>query len=142
MAVAGAPVPVLDHANRAANMALDMMDAIDDFNTQSPHTLHIRIGIDSGAAVAGVIGKRKFQYDVWGDAVNTASRMESTGQPNRVQVSDATRQRLSASFVVEDRGNLEVKGRGVMHTWFLNGRGSASEWSPGQTVRPETAPAG
>lgn len=141
MAVAGAPVPVLDHANRAANMALDMLEAIDDFNSHSPHTMHIRIGIDSGAAVAGVIGKRKFQYDVWGDAVNTASRMESTGRPDRVQVSDATRQRLSASFVVEDRGDLEVKGRGVMHTWFLNGRGSAPKWLPEQTVRPETAPA-
>jgi len=125
MAVAGIPVPAVDHANRAANMALDMLEAVDDFNGQSPYRMQMRVGIDSGAAVAGVIGKRKFQYDVWGDAVNTASRMESTGQPDRVQISDATRHRLSPTLLVEDRGNVEVKGKGVMHTWFLSPRACA-----------------
>ena len=77
MAVAGLPVATPDHAMRAAHMALDMLEAIDRFNARSGHTLAVRIGINSGAGVAGVIGKRKFIYDLWGDAVNIASRMES-----------------------------------------------------------------
>jgi class 3 adenylate cyclase len=82
----------------------------------------VRIGIDTGAAVAGVIGKRKFLYDLWGDVVNTASRMESHGIAGRIHITDTTRQRLSAPFGFEKRGPIEVKGKGEMHTWFLNSR--------------------
>ena len=122
MVAAGLPVPVADHAVRAAHMALDMIATMNRFNEQSPYKLHVRIGIDTGAAVAGVIGKRKFLYDLWGDVVNTASRMESHGLAGRIHVTDATRQRLDAPFVLEARGPIEVKGKGEMHTWFLNSR--------------------
>jgi len=122
MAVAGVPLPLEDHAARAAHMALDMMDALASFNQRHGYTLQIRIGINSGAVVAGVIGKRKFIYDLWGDTVNTASRMESHGVPGRIQVSDTTRQQLSGVFVLEERGIIEVKGKGEMRTWFLDGR--------------------
>ena len=122
MAAAGLPVPVADHAIRAAHMALDMIEAVDRFNEESNYTLKVRIGIDSGAVVAGVIGKRKFLYDLWGDVVNTASRMESHGMSGRIQVTEATRQQLCESFMLEKRAAIEVKGKGEMETWFLNSR--------------------
>ncbi|MDO8810999.1 MAG: adenylate/guanylate cyclase domain-containing protein [Gallionella sp.] len=122
MAVAGVPVPVDDHVARAAHMALDMMDALADFNKRNGYTLQMRIGINSGAVVAGVIGRHKFIYDLWGDTVNTASRMESQGMDGRVQITDATRQRLGEEFLSEERGVINVKGIGEMHTWFLTGR--------------------
>jgi len=122
MAAAGLPIPVADHAARAAHMALDMIEVMDRFNEQSRHQLKIRIGIGTGAAVAGVIGKRKFLYDLWGDVVNTASRMESHGVSGRIQVTDSTRQRLGEPFLLEKRGTIEVKGKGEMDTWFLNSR--------------------
>ena len=122
MAVAGLPVATPDHAVRAAHMALDMLEAIDRFNARSGHTLAVRIGINSGAGVAGVIGKRKFIYDLWGDAVNIASRMESHGVAGRVQVTQATRHRLSEVFRLEERGTIDLKGTGPMNTWFLTGR--------------------
>ncbi len=122
MAVAGIPVSVEDHVARTAHMALDMMDALDAFNKRNGYTLQMRIGINSGAVVAGVIGRRKFIYDLWGDTVNTASRMESHGVAGRIQVTDATRQRLGELFLFEERGVIDVKGKGEMHTWFLNGR--------------------
>lgn len=120
MAAAGLPTVVPDHADRAAYMALDMLDAIQDFNANTEHPLNIRIGISTGAAVAGVIGKSKFLYDLWGDVVNTASRMESHGLAGRIQMSDATRQALTQPFALEQRGVIEVKGKGEMSTWFLN----------------------
>jgi class 3 adenylate cyclase len=122
MVAAGLPVAVPDHTNRAAQMALDMNEAMDLFNQESHYQLKVRIGIDSGEVVAGVIGKRKFLYDVWGDVVNTASRMESHGVPGRIQVTDATRERLGESFNFEQRGMINIKGKGDMHTWFLNSR--------------------
>ena len=122
MVAAGLPDPVEDHANRVADMALDMMESIERFNTQTGYELKVRIGIDTGAVVAGVIGKRKFLYDLWGDVVNTASRMESHGMAGRIQVTDATRQRLSEPFMLEERGAIDAKGKGEMHTWFLNSR--------------------
>ncbi len=121
MAVAGIPVPAADHVARAAHTALDMMDALDAFNRRNSCTLQMRIGLNSGAVVAGVIGRRKFIYDLWGDTVNTASRMESHGVAGRIQLTDATRQRLSATFTLEERGVVAIKGKGEMHTWFLNG---------------------
>lgn len=132
MAAAGLPVPVKDHAERAANMALDMMDVMERFCAQNPFELRIRIGISTGAAVAGVIGKRKFLYDLWGDVVNTASRMESHGVSGRIQVTESTRQRLGEPFVFEERGAIEVKGKGEMHTWFLTGRARSTDLVGGQ----------
>lgn len=121
-AAAGLPVPVADHAVRAAHMALDMIEVMDRFNEQNPYNLQVRIGISTGAAVAGVIGKRKFLYDLWGDVVNTASRMESHGVSGRIQVADSTRRRLGEPFMLEKHGAIDVKGVGEMHTWFLNSR--------------------
>jgi len=122
MAAAGLPEPVADHAVRAAQMALDMVDALSHFNQRSGYNLQMRIGINSGPVVAGVIGKRKFIYDLWGAAVNTASRMESHGVAGRVQVTDATRRQLDELFLFEERGIIEAKGVGTLHTWFLTGR--------------------
>lgn len=124
MAVAGLPRPVANHAACAAHMALDMLEVMSQFNEQSPYTLNVRIGLSTGAAVAGVIGRRKFVYDVWGDVVNTASRMESHGVCGRIQMTDATRQQLGEPFALERRGTIEVKGKGQIDTWFLNGRKS------------------
>ena len=122
MAAAGVPVPATDHAPRAAHLALDMVDALDRFNERSGHSLQVRIGIASGAVVAGVIGKRLYLYDVWGDAVTIASRMESHGVAGRVQVSDSTRRLLGDPFLLEERGVLEVEGKGKIKTWFVSGR--------------------
>ena len=122
MAAAGLPVPVDDHAARAAHMALDMLDALAHFNERSGYTLQIRIGIHSGPVVAGVIGKRKFIYDMWGAAVNIASRMESHGVAGRVQISEATHSRLGEPFLFEERGPIDVKNMGEIRTWFLTGR--------------------
>lgn len=128
MAVAGIPLPVDSHAERAALMALDMMDDLAAFNERNGCALKMRIGINSGAAVAGVIGRRKFSYDLWGDAVNIASRMESHGVAGRVQITDATRRLLGGQFLVEERGDIDVKGIGDMHTWFLTDwNGTAAE---------------
>jgi len=124
MAAAGLPVPAADHAVRTAHTALDMMDALARFNARNGYSLQLRIGINSGAVVAGVIGARKFIYDLWGDAVNTASRMESHGVAGRVQVTQATRCRLGDPFLFEERGIIEAKGIGELHTWFLSGRRS------------------
>ena len=121
MVAAGVPIPAADHATRAAHMALDMMAAMADFNETSPHKLSVRIGIDTGSVAAGVIGKRKFVYDLWGDVVNTASLMESHGVPGRIQITNATRERLGEQFLFEQRDSIDVKGKGEMNTWFLNG---------------------
>jgi adenylate cyclase len=122
MAVAGLPVPTADHAVRAAHMALDMLEAMDRFNARSGYTLQLRIGINTGSAVAGVVGQRKFIYDLWGDAVNTARRMESHGVAGRVLVTESTRRRLGEPFLLEERGAIDIKGKGQMKTWFLAGR--------------------
>jgi adenylate cyclase len=126
MAAAGLPVPVDDHAARAAHMALDMLDALARFNERRGYSFQMRIGINSGAVVAGVIGKRKFIYDLWGATVNTASRMESHGVAGRVQITEATRSRLGEPFQFEERGAINVKGMGELRTWFLSGRSSGA----------------
>ncbi|WP_431823763.1 adenylate/guanylate cyclase domain-containing protein [Burkholderia sp. F1] len=126
MAAAGLPVPVADHAPRAAHMALDMIDALARFNALRRCNLQLRIGINSGEVVAGVIGKRKFIYDLWGMAVNLASRMESQGVAGRVQLTEATRVRLGDPFVCEARGTIAAKGMGELRTWFLVGRTGAA----------------
>ena len=122
MAAAGIPVPCAAHAERVADMALEMQELMrTTYATRYP-ALQLRIGIHCGPAVAGVIGKRKFTYDLWGDSVNIASRMESHGLPGRVHVSAAVKQRLAGQFAFESRGRIEVKGKGAMETYFLLGR--------------------
>ncbi|WP_455286562.1 adenylate/guanylate cyclase domain-containing protein [Cupriavidus necator] len=124
MAAAGLPVPAADHAVRAAHMALDMLESLARFNARSGYGLQLRVGIHSGAVIAGVIGRRKFIYDLWGETVNIASRMESHGIAGCVQVTEVTRQMLGKPFVLEARGAIEVKGMGELHTWLVAGRGT------------------
>lgn len=122
MAASGLPVPRPDHAEAAASMALDMLRVITELRTQIGEPVGVRIGMHSGPVVAGVIGTTKFIYDVWGDTVNVASRMEACGVPGRIQVTDQTRVRLARSYMLEERGLIEVKGKGRIRTWFLTGR--------------------
>lgn len=119
MVVAGVPEKTDDHAVRMARMGLDMLATLADYAATNSVELTIRIGIHSGPVVAGVIGRNKFIYDLWGDTVNTASRMESHGQPSRVHVSEATVAALAGRFEIEARGEIEVKGKGLMATYFL-----------------------
>ena len=121
MVAAGVPRPRRDHAQALAAMALDMQDYLKN-GAHENGQVQFRIGINSGAAVAGVIGQKKFHYDLWGDAVNRASRMESYGEPGRVQVSDATYQLIKGDFHCVERGIVEIKGIGAMSTWWLEGR--------------------
>jgi len=126
MAACGIPTSSTDCAMQSAHLALDMVIALDRFNERTDHTLQVRIGIATGAVVAAVIGKRMYVYDVWGDAVNTASLMESHGVAGRVQLSESTRRLLDAPFVLEKRGVLETDGTGGVMSWFVTGRTHAS----------------
>ena len=122
MVAGGLPVPRDDHAEATADMALAMRRELELFNQESGRDLQIRVGIHSGAAVAGVIGVKKFVYDVWGDTVNTASRMESHGIPGQIQVSEQTYRLLKDKYRFENRGPLQVKGKGEMQTFLLQGK--------------------
>ncbi|HIK13528.1 MAG TPA: CHASE domain-containing protein [Oscillatoriaceae cyanobacterium M33_DOE_052] len=122
MAVGGLPKPRPDHADAVAEMALEMQSEIARFNADNHTNLSIRIGINTGPVVAGVIGKKKFIYDLWGDAVNTASRMESHGLPDAIHVTDSTYQLLQEKFILEARGIIQIKGKGEMATYLLKGR--------------------
>ena len=121
MVVGGLPIPRTDHAEAIADFALEMQKIIGKFYQATGEQLEIRIGINTGPAVAGVIGLRKFVYDLWGDAVNTASRMESSGLPGKIQVSADTYEKLKGKYYLEKRGLIEVKGKGQMETfWLIN----------------------
>ncbi|MEB3215714.1 MAG: adenylate/guanylate cyclase domain-containing protein [Nostocales cyanobacterium 94392] len=122
MVVGGLPNPRKDHAAAIANMAIDMLDAIAQFNLDAGEEFQIRIGINSGAVVAGVIGIKKFTYDLWGDTVNIASRMESHGIPGRIHVTEATYKLLQNHFLFEERGLTSIKGKGEMQTYWLKGK--------------------
>ena len=116
MAVAGAPTPRADHAEAAARVALEICKISSNLGDMT-----FRVGLASGPAVAGVIGKSRFSYDLWGDTVNLASRMESHGVPGKVQVDEHTSHLLEGHFQLEDRGLIDVKGKGSVHTYFLVG---------------------
>jgi diguanylate cyclase (GGDEF)-like protein len=119
MVVGGVPEFRADHAQAVARLALDMQREVGNFQTPQGRPLRLRIGINSGPVVAGVLGTTRFLYDLWGDSVNVASRMESQGLPDFIQVTDATRMLLRDSFRLEKRGLIHVKGRGEMTSWFL-----------------------
>ena len=122
MVAAGVPSPRPDHARALALMALDMQAAMRSVDEIGHLGLELRVGINSGPVVAGVIGRKRFLYDLWGDAVNTASRMESHGTSGRIQITRATKELLEDEFVCEPRGTIPVKGKGEMEAWYLVGR--------------------
>ena len=120
MAVGGVPLPREDHADCALRMAIAMLDSVGRHQDARGHALTLRVGIASGPVVAGVIGRRKFIYDLWGDTVNTASRMESSGVPGRIQVTPETRRLLTSAYPFELREGVSIKGKGTMSTYLLD----------------------
>mmetsp|Transcript_31259 Transcript_31259/g.77436 ORF Transcript_31259/g.77436 Transcript_31259/m.77436 type:complete len:320 (+) Transcript_31259:906-1865(+) len=119
MAAGGVPLPSDHHARDCCRMALQMIVAMKQFRNDLHEQIQIRIGVHSGNCVAGVIVTKKFTYDVWGDAINTASRMESHGEPSRVHISESTYKLIQQDFECEDRGTIYVKGKGEMRTYFV-----------------------
>ncbi len=124
MAVGGIPHHREDHAEAVADFALNLVTHFNEIMEKEDRPLQLRIGIDTGPVIAGVIGQNKFSYDLWGDTVNTASRMESLGEPGRIQVSERTYERLKDDYECEERGDIKVKGKGKMNTWWLLARKS------------------
>ena len=122
MIASGVPVAREDHAEAIAELALEMISVINRLNSDLGIPLDIRIGVNSGPVIAGVIGKKKFAYDLWGDSVNTAARMESHGIPGEIQITESTYNMLKGNYVCEERGIIEVKGKGPMKTYLLKGK--------------------
>jgi class 3 adenylate cyclase len=119
MVAGGVPARRKDHAEAVCDMALRMRDCLASLAVRLGEPIEVRIGVHTGPVVAGVIGKKKFIYDVWGDTVNTASRMESHGVPGSIQVSAATYEETKSAFDYESRGTITVKGKGEMSTYLL-----------------------
>jgi adenylate cyclase len=122
MVAAGVPEPRSDHASVMSDFALDLRKSIEQHRYDDGQPLQVRIGISSGPLVAGVIGKRKFAYDLWGDTVNTAARMESHGIPGEIQISQTTRDLLGSDYIIEPRGQIAIKGKGEIQTFLLQRR--------------------
>ena len=122
MVVAGIPEPVADHAHRIGEFALAVREDFSRFVAARGLDIKIRVGVHSGTAIAGVVGTKRFAYDLWGDVVNVASRIESTGVAGKIHVSEAFMVRLADTFVFELHGDIDVKGKGIMRTYFLEGR--------------------
>jgi adenylate cyclase len=129
LVAAGLPEPRADHAEAIADFALELRHRAPEIALPGGGELEIRIGLHSGPLIAGVIGKSRFLYDMWGDTVNVASRMESLGEPGLIQVSDEARDRLKDKYVLSRRGTIPVKGRGDMQTWWLEGKKPPDESS-------------
>ena len=123
MVIGGVPLVTGDHVERVADLALDVAAALVDLQSDLQRPIACRIGMSCGPVVAGVIGAKRTIYDVWGDTVNMASRMESLGVPGRIQVTSAVYDRLRGRYKFESRGPIEVKGKGTMETYFLVGAG-------------------
>lgn len=130
MVVSGVPQPRSDHVHALAALALDMAHAVTKMRDPQGQQVSMRIGLASGPVVAGVVGSRRFFYDVWGDAVNIASRMESTDPTGHIQVPQDVYERLRGEFEFAERGDVDIKGKGVMHTWYLVGRQPAPAPAP------------
>jgi guanylate cyclase len=130
MGVAGVPQARPDHAQAAARRALGMLSYVADRRRSGARCLDFRIGLCSGPLVGGVIGRRKFVFDIWGDAVNTAARMESHGLAGRIQLAEPTFRLLGDAFICEPRGSIEVKGKGTLATWWLTGERGIDHNSP------------
>ena len=119
MVVAGVPTRNPLHCQQIAQFALDIVRSVEEYSTNTPFELKIRIGLHTGTVAAGIIGESRFSYDLWGEVVNLASRFEGTSSPNKIHVSEAVKARLSDDFIFEDNGLIEFKGFGKVHSWFL-----------------------
>ncbi len=126
MAASGVPEPTNDHAYRMACFAIDMVKAIKEYSNESGYELHLRVGISCGEVVAAVVGESRFAYDLWGDAVNVAARMEALCESDRIHCTktfvEALIEQGGSAFLLGDRGGIEVKGKGTMQTYWINGR--------------------
>ena len=137
MVVSGVPEPRADHLEALADLALDMVETVAELTDPKGQSVPLRIGLAAGPVVAGVVGARKFFYDVWGDAVNVAARMETTDVVGRIQVPQNVYERLKDAFVLEERGLVDVKGKGAMRTWYLVGRRQAAACSSSSSASRE-----
>ncbi len=122
MAVSGLPEPCANHVEQIMTMAVRMIQVSQEISKDRDITLRLRIGVNSGPVVAGIIGSRKFIYDLWGDTVNLASRMESHGIPDAIQVTRSVFEKMREQYTFEERGSIEVKGKGSIETWILRGK--------------------
>jgi adenylate cyclase len=140
MVVAGLPEPVPDHAVRLARMGFAMLECMERLRTETGLNINIRVGLAAGPVTAGVIGTKKFSYDVWGDPVNLASRLEGLAAPGRILVCPTCRSKLGDEFAFEPRGSIEIKGIGSQETWYLVARGAATDsLTPSDHLRTRSA---
>jgi adenylate cyclase len=127
MVVSGVPIPSSHHAAKIADFALAIQHELGNLTDHNGEPTSFRIGIESGPVVAGIVGRRKFFYDVWGDTVNVASRMESTCVAGKIQIGPNIARSLKDNFILVERGNIEVRGKGFMQTWFLTARDNKAD---------------